>query len=278
VRINHNISALNAWWQLSQTETTLSQSLERLSTGLRINKAADDAAGLAVSEKMRAQIRSISQAIRNAQDGVSILQTAEGALNEDSSIVQRMRELALQASSDTLTNTDRLQLQREVGQLIDEVDRVGRTTEFNTTPLLTGAFTGKKIQIGPNSGSSHRLSISFNAMTARAFSLVNASGTKLSISTQTKAEAALAKLDTALTKLSTERATQGAWQNRLEHTVSNLGITMENMTAAESRIRDVDMASEMLTFTRTQILIQSGTAMLAQANLAPQAVLQLIPR
>lgn len=276
MRINHNIGALNAWRQLSQTEFTLAKSLERLSSGLRINKAADDAAGLAVSEKMRAQTRSIEQAIRNAQDGVSILQTAEGALNEDSGIMQRMRELALQASSDTLTADDRLQLQKEVNQLIDEVDRIGRTTEFNTTGLLTGDFTGKKLQIGPNAGTYHKLSISFNAMTAKALSLITASDVKLAISTQSKAEASLAKLDAALTKISTERATMGAWQNRLEHTVSNLGITMENMTAAESRIRDVDMAAEMMSFTRSQILIQSGTTMLAQANLNPQAVLQLL--
>jgi len=276
MRINHNISALNAWRQLTRTDSKLAKSLERLSSGLRINRAADDAAGLAVSEKMRSQIRSIDQAVRNAQDGISLLQTAEGALSENSDMIQRIRELALQASSDTLTNGDRAMLQKEVEQLVNEVDRIAQTTEFNTAVLLSGSYTGKTLQIGPNAGSFHRLSISLNAMTTQALSLMGATGTIISISTQSNAEAALSRLDNALTKISTERATMGAWQNRLEHTIANLGITGENLTAAESRIRDVDMAAEMMEFTKNQILIQSGTAMLAQANLKPQAVLQLL--
>ncbi len=273
VRINHNISALNAWRQLTVTEGKLAKSLERLSSGLRINRAADDAAGLAVSDKMRSQIRSISQAVRNAQDGISLLQTAEGALSEISDMIQRIRELALQASSDTLTDEDRLMLQKEVDQLLNEVNRIAKTTEFNTAVLLSGNYKGKQLQIGPNAGGEHALSVSFNAVTIGGSGL-NLSG--LAITTQGGAQTALSDLDTALTKISTERATMGAWQNRLEHTIANLGITVENLTAAESRIRDVDMAAEMMEFTKSQILVQSGTAMLAQANLSPQAVLQLL--
>ncbi|MCL6450620.1 MAG: flagellin [Acetobacteraceae bacterium] len=276
MRVNHNLAALHALRQGAITEAQLNQSLERLSSGLRINRAADDAAGLAVSERMRAQVRSIDQAIRNAQDGVSLIQTAEGALNEDSAIIQRIRELALQAQSDTLTAEDRLTLQREVEQLIDEVDRVAQTTEFNTLKLLTGSYTGKKLQIGPNAGTFYQLTVSFRAMTAMALSLKNASGAKLSVSTASKATAALTKLDAALDKLSNERATMGAWQNRLQYAIASLSISQENMTAAESRIRDVDMAAEMMAFTRAQILTQAGATVMVQANLSIQVVLQLL--
>lgn len=267
--INHNIMALNAWRGLSQTNSALSKSLEKLSSGMRINRAADDAAGLAISEKMRGQIRGLNQAIRNAQDGISLIQTAEGALNETHSILQRMRELAVQAANDTATNDDRAQLHQEVSALIEEIDRIGKTTEFNTQKLLSGGFTGRLIHIGANA--SQTLSISINRMDATGISVNN-----VSVSTQAKANAAITTIDAAIGKVSTERSKLGALQNRLEHTIANLGVAAENLTAAESRIRDVDMAQEMMMFTRNQILVQAGTVMLAQANMAPQAVLRLL--
>ncbi|MGQ9755920.1 MAG: flagellin N-terminal helical domain-containing protein [Desulfotomaculales bacterium] len=267
--INHNIMALNAWRGLSQTNSALSKSLEKLSSGMRINRAADDAAGLAISEKMRGQIRGLNQAVRNAQDGISLLQTAEGALNETHSILQRMRELAVQAANDSYTNADRAQIQQEVNQLIGEVNRIANNTEFNTQKLLTGSFSGKLIHIGANSGQT--LSISIGSMTA---GKLGVSG--LSVSTQTKANSAITKVNSAINTVSTQRSKLGAIQNRLEHTIANLGVAAENLTAAESRIRDVDMAQEMMQFTRNQILVQAGTVMLAQANMAPQAVLRLL--
>ncbi|HAG07336.1 MAG TPA: flagellin FliC [Peptococcaceae bacterium] len=271
--INHNIMALNAWRGLSQTNSALSKSMEKLSSGLRINRAADDAAGLAISEKMRGQIRGLNQAIRNAQDGISLIQTAEGALNETHSILQRMRELAVQSANDTNTDADRAQIQAEVDQLLQEIDRIANTTEFNSKVLLDGSFSGSGngllFHIGANSGQT--LTLEINNMKASALS-VNG----LSVSTQANAEAAIATIQSAIDKVSNQRSALGAVQNRLEHTIANLGVASENLTAAESRIRDVDMAQEMMNFTRTQILVQAGTVMLAQANMAPQAVLRLL--
>lgn len=410
MRINHNISALNAWRQLSQTDNALNKSLERLSSGLRINRAADDAAGLAISEKMRGQIRGLNQAVRNAQDGISLIQTAEGALQETHSILQRMRELAVQASNDTNTTADRIELQKEVDQLAKELTRISNTTEFNTKNLLAGGFANQYFAVGANKGQTIGLTISAMdayslGVTARASTVnvldtvestyvtsasvtssdltgtlttgayifrgeitqatgtysiivwtaldennnvlgtasatstdgnvsiglnfdgdanfeatvsitfdsaslnVLSTGTTVSpsyfryvstnsaaaettnngqvlvpgtaekgilIDTQEKANAAIATIDNALVKVSAERAKLGALQNRLEHTINNLGVAAENLTAAESRIRDVDMAQEMMQFVKNQILLQSGTAMLAQANVKPQAVLQLL--
>jgi len=280
MRINHNLSALNAWRALSQTDNAMTKSLEKLSSGLRINRAADDAAGLAISEKMRGQIRGLNQAIRNAQDGISLIQTAEGALNETHAILQRMRELAVQAATDTNTDKDRAQLQSEVTQLIEELNRIAKDTEFNTQKLLDGSFKDKTIHIGANAGQTLKIEIS--DMTASALG-VEADGNDgegqskgVDISNQTDAEAAITTIDTALVKVSTERANLGAIQNRLEHTINNLSVAAENLTAAESRIRDVDMAKEMMEFTKNQILIQAGTAMLANANVRPQSVLQLL--
>lgn len=271
--INHNISALNAWRGLSMTNASLQKSLEKLSSGLRINRAADDAAGLAISEKMRAQIRGLNQAIRNAQDGISLIQTAEGALNESHSILQRMRELAVQSANDTNTDADRKQIQDEVSQLIAELDRIANTTEFNTQVLMSGGFSGTgnglTFHIGANSG--QILILKIGNMRAAALGV---SG--LSVSTLAKASAAITTIQNAIDKVSTQRSALGAVQNRLEHTIANLGVASENLSAAESRIRDVDMAQEMMNFTRTQILVQAGTAMLAQANMAPQAVLKLL--
>ena len=267
--INHNIMALNAWRGLGQTNSALSKSLEKLSSGMRINRAADDAAGLAISEKMRGQIRGLNQAVRNAQDGISLLQTAEGALNETHSILQRMRELAVQAANDTNTSADRSQIQQEVNQLITEINRIGNTTEFNTQKLLNGSLSGKLIQIGANSG--QNLSITIANMKAGALGV---SG--LNVSAQSSAAHAITLVQSAINQVSTERSKLGAIQNRLEHTIANLGVASENLTAAESRVRDVDMAQEMMLFTKNQILVQAGTVMLAQANMAPQSVLKLL--
>ena len=387
MRINHNIAALNAWRQISQTNYSMSKTLEKLSSGLRINRAGDDAAGLAISEKMRGQIKGINMAMKNAQDAISLIQTAEGALTEVHSILQRMRELAVQASSDTNTDVDRAQIQKEIDQLIEEIDRISRTTEFNTKKLLDGklqAFrtsvdakvvTGGNIglsvsgsgntttqsgtyifevgqfsgaatseldvriyisgengltmattivngtantwatngltfswtkpsisdfggslpsnevvdsavarvegvstgsnqlvfQIGANEG--HNMLLGIDKMSSAALGLTTES---LDVTSQDSAERAIMVVDGAIHKVSTVRATLGAAQNRLEHTISNLGVASENLTAAESRIRDADMAKEMMQFTKQQILMQSAMTMLAQANAIPQSVLQLM--
>jgi flagellin len=279
MRINHNITALNTYRQLSVNNTAGAKSLEKLSSGYRINRAGDDAAGLAISEKMRGQIRGLNQAERNAQDAISLIQTAEGALNETHSILQRMRELAVQAASDTNTNEDRGELQKEIEQLLKEIDRISTDTEFNTRTLLKGDFDGssetKKLtfQVGANQNQVVELTIgNMNAETLG----VGATGTKVNLKTQSTASTAIDTIDKAIEKVSSERAKLGAMQNRLEHTINNLSTTAENLTASESRIRDVDMAKEMMEFTKNSILQQAATAMLAQANQQPQGVLQLL--
>ena len=386
MRINHNISALNAWRQINTINYSMSKTLERLSSGLRINRAGDDAAGLAISEKMRGQIKGLNMAVKNAQDAISLIQTAEGALTEVHSILQRMRELAVQAASDTNTNVDREQIQKELDQLREEIDRIARTTEFNTKKLLdgklesfrssadvkvvtggninvqigafsaTGATEGTYVievgqlngsetssldvkiiqitasgvnstiatigalsaslgnitfkwtrafdlsdfggalpsgevvdsavvraealytsntqlifQIGANEG--HNMIAGIDDMSAGALGLTT---TSLDVTTQNAAERAIMVVDAAIHRVSTARAALGAIQNRLEHTIANLGVAAENLTAAESRIRDADMAKEMMEFTKQQILLQSSMAMLAQANVMPQNVLQLM--
>lgn len=268
LRINQNITALNTHRNLVATDSALSKSVEKLSSGLRINRAADDAAGLAISEKMRAQVKGLAQAIRNAQDAISLIQTAEGALTETHAILQRMRQLAVQAASDTLTDDDRQQIQLEVNQLIEELDRIAQTTQFNTKPLLNGSFVGT-FHIGANI--SQNIALSINDMSASGLGV-----SAISVTAQASANEAISTIDVAIETVSSERAKLGAYQNRLEHTIANLGVAKENLAAAESRIRDVDMAEEMMEFTRTQILLQSGVAMLAQANALPQAVLQLL--
>ena len=396
MRINQNMSALAAYRNLTRVDTQLSRSLERLSSGLRINRAADDAAGLAISEKMTGQIRGLQQAQRNAQDGVSMLQTAEGALMEVHAILQRMRELGVQAANDTLTGGDRLEIQREVDQLNREITRIGNTTEFNTKLLINGtaseargavtgranvfqsnslatidlaaatgvqttfvstginttdsfqirivgnagtgtdlvvesAFLGTTItglsitaatgsytvnfgngatatvsrtnlsindtfvvnttahkgvraldnamtlQVGANQGQNIR--VSMEDMRAAALSLTHGTGANerlLRVESQFSASAAITFLNTALETVSGERSKLGAAQNRLEHAITNLGVATENIVAARSRVQDVDMAQEMMNFTRNQILSQAGTAMLAQANQKPQTILQLL--
>ncbi len=387
MRINHNISALNAWRSLDNVNSSMGKTLEKLSSGLRINRAGDDAAGLAISEKMRGQIKGLDMAVKNAQDAISLIQTAEGALTETHSILQRMRELAVQAASDTNTDVDRNQVQLELDQLREEIDRISRTTEYNTMKLLDGkieSFRGEVdakvvtpgnigvelvtpvssaaeegtyvievgqlsgtvtsaldvkitlitaggissvlatlgdgsavfggitfkwdsstfdisdfgealpknevvdsavvrveglntaadqlvLQIGANEG--HNIVLGIDDMSAKALGLTPDS---LKVTDQNSAERSIMVVDAAIHKVSTARASLGAVQNRLEHTISNLGVASENLTAAESRIRDVDMAKEMMEFTKQQILMQSANAMLAQANTIPQNVLQLL--
>lgn len=384
--INHNIAALNTYNRLSANNGATSKSLEKLSSGLRINRAGDDAAGLAISEKMRGQIRGLDQAGRNAQDSISMIQTAEGALNETHSILQRMRELAVQAGNDTNTTVDRGEIQKEINQLTNEVDRIANTTEFNTQKLIdgskkglveaekakvttdlntrakititqnatadaitqggtiiitrtlssgadapadfridsadssvTGSVTGDKaitfngqaltidstnglyslavgesitisvkaavtaetdlgssfsMQIGANSGQS--ILVGINSMKAQDIGIRNASGEALKVDDYYKATAAISTINNAIEKVSAERSKMGAIQNRLEHTINNLGTSSENLTAAESRVRDVDMAKEMMNFQKNNILSQAAQAMLAQANQQPQGVLQLL--
>lgn len=377
--INHNLTAMNSHRQLGINNTAQAKSIEKLSSGLRINRAGDDAAGLAISEKMRGQIRGLEMAQKNAQDGISLIQTAEGALNETHSILQRMRELAVQAASDTNTDADRFELQKEINQLAEELTRIGDTTEFNTKKLLDGNFSGT-FHIGANAGQNMNLTIgdmraeTLNVVAAQAVAtadagstnmdssknanltylkggsykvevasdgsvslkaadgtvigngtlvdgdpsvgitvtdtnyLVNSSnntitigisdtdsgtgsiatkagtisinvleqGQGISVMTQSDADSAITTIQSALDRVSAERAKLGAVQNRLEHTINNLGTSAENLTAAESRIRDVDMAKEMMEFTKNNILTQAAQAMLAQANQVPQGVLQLL--
>lgn len=273
MRIQHNISALNTHRNLTFNNTQASKNLEKLSSGYKINRAGDDAAGLAISEKMRGQIRGLDMATKNAQDSISLIQTAEGALNETHAILQRMRELAVQSANDTNTTTDRGHLQKEIDQLATEITRIANTTEFNTKKLLSGGLATDKLtfHIGANEGQDIKINIS--NMTA---DKLGVSGANASISTQEKASAAITKFNDALELVSAERAKLGAVQNRLEHTINNLGATSENLTASESRIRDTDMAKEMMGFTKNNILMQAAQSMLAQANQQPQGVLQLL--
>ncbi|MFB5282834.1 flagellin [Peribacillus sp. Hz7] len=272
MKINHNISALNAYRNLAVNNNNVSKNLEKLSSGLRINRAADDAAGLAISEKMRSQIRGLNMAERNALDGISLIQTAEGALSSTHEILQRMRELAVQAANGTNTDVDRTAVQEEIGQLKEEIDRIAKTTEFNTKPLLDGSVeVGKEIvlQVGANENQTVKLAI--NNMNSTELKIDS-----LDLTKQDEAEKAITIIDGAINLVSEERSRMGAMQNRLEHTSNNLKYMSENTTAAESRIRDLDMALEMTAYTKNNILIQSAQAMLAQANQLPQGVLQLL--
>ena len=353
MRINNNIMAMNAHRQLGVNQTSASKNMEKLSSGLRINRAGDDAAGLAISEKMRGQIRGLKQAMRNAQDGISLIQTAEGALNETHAILQRMRELATQSATDTNTAADRKEIQEEINQLANEITRIAETTEFNTQTLLDGNFSSI-FHIGANQGQNVYLGI--KAMDAKALNVggevildvtsgsgevlgvedqnvlvftnpdtdkattvavkvsgqyyalsdvvavhdgsegsklaikpdataltydeegkkLKMSGDGIDVEDQALADVAITVINDALELVSAERSKLGAMQNRLEHTIANLGTSAENLQAAESRIRDLDMAEEIMAFTKNNILQQAATAMLAQANMAPQSVLQLL--
>ena len=270
LRIYQNIEAINAHRNLGITSSNMGKAMEKLSSGLRINRAGDDAAGLAISEKLRAQVRGLNQAVSNAQDGISMIQTAEGALVETHSILQRMRELAVQAANGTLTGTDQAAIQTKVDQLVAEIGRIATDTKFNTKQLLNEATT-ITFQVGAEDG--QVITLDLKAMTGTALGV--ATGTTPAAISITSTDV-ISTIQSAIDAVSTHRATLGAVQNRLEHTIANLGVASENLAASESRIRDVDMALEMVNYTKQQILQQAGTAMLAQANTAPQAVLQLL--
>ena len=272
LQINTNVGAMNAYRHLSDTQSDLSSSLEKLSSGFRINRAADDAAGLSISEKLRAQIGGFQQSMQNAQDGISMLQTGEGALNETTAILQRVRDLAVQAANGTQDTESRTAANNEVTASLAEIDRISTATKYGSTSLLSTnqSFT---FQVGNSNAASDQIGVTVTAMNTGS-SALNLSG--LSISSAASAQAALASIDFAISTVSAQRSTFGAAQNRLQHTVANLGVAVENLSASESRIRDVDMASEMVNFTKNQILTQAGTAMLAQANQAPQGVLSLL--
>lgn len=274
--VQHNMTALNANRNLGITNTNLSKNTEKLSSGYRVNRAADDAAGLSISEKMRGQIRGLNQASTNAEDGTSLIQTAEGALAEMHSVLQRMRELTVQASNDTYVTADREAIALEVRALTSEIDRISSQTEFNTMKLLSGGFSNKVLQVGANA--MQLITFSISAMSSSALGVGdeavaqkisgNAAGSAIS--------AVISVVNSALTRISKQRSTLGAIQNRLEHTIANADNTAENLQSAESRIRDLDMADEMVKYSKNSILQQAGQSMLAQANQATQGVLSLL--
>jgi len=271
LRINTNVAAFNTTRQINRTTARLSKSLERLSSGLRINRAADDAAGLAIAEAFRAQVRGLAVAQRNAQDGVSLVQTAEGALSETHNILQRMRELSVQAASGTVSATDRAALQAEVSQLISQIDDIATDTEFNGTALLDGTTSSISIQSGAELGQT--LSVSLTGAQSSNLGL-NAAG--FYVSAAANAATAIQIIDSAILTVSSQRATLGAAQNRLGFTVATLAIQEENSAASESAIRDANIALETIEFTRNQILMSAGTSILAQANVMPQTALTLL--
>ena len=279
--INHNMSSLYADRVLNISNDSIMKNMEKLSSGERINRAGDDASGLAVSEKMRSQIRGLNQASKNIQNGVSFIQTTEGYLNETTDILQRVRELAVQSANGIYSDEDRMQIQVEVSQLVAEVDRIASQAQFNGMNMLTGRFAAEgdavmQFQIGANVDQSTRVFI--GTMTATALGLKGAQGgdEQISISTPDEANMTLATVDAALTSVTKQRADLGAYQNRFELASKGVNIAAENTQAAESRIRDTDMASEMVEFTKNQILTQAGTAMLAQSNSQSQTVLSLL--
>lgn len=279
MRINHNISSYNTQRQLTFNNNSSAKNLEKLSSGYRINRAADDAAGLAISEKMRNQVRGLEQASRNALDGISMIQVAEGALNETHSMLQRMGELYTQAANETLTTSDAKKIQDEIGQLTEQIDSIATQTKFNGRELLTTAVDAKDLefQVGANEGDT----ISLTLKSAQVADLTIKDLKDLTTITDAdtlndEVKVNLTKVQKTIDEVSEIRSGLGAVQNRLEHTVNNLGTTAENLQAAESRIRDVDMAKEMSDFTKNNILTQAATAMLAQANQQPQGILQLL--
>ena len=271
--VNTNVAALNAYRNLSGTQGSLGSSLEKLASGFRINRAADDAAGLAISEGMRSQIGGMKQAVRNAQDGISLVQTAEGALQEVHSILQRMRDLSVQGANDTNNTAARSNIATEMSQLSEELGRIADSTEFNGTKLLDGSATALNFQVGAAGNSTSAITVD---LTNADVSTIATTVSALTVDTHANAQAAIEAIDTEISSVSTARAELGAYQNRFDHTIKNLNVAVENLSASESRIRDTDMAQEMMNFTRSQILSQAGTAMLAQANQVPQGVLRLL--
>ena len=267
--VQHNLSAMNANRQLGITTGAQAKSSEKLSSGYKINRAADDAAGLTISEKMRSQVRGLNKASDNAQDGVSLIQVAEGALSETHSILQRMNELATQAANDTNTTADRTAVQQEINQLASEITRIASTTQFNTMNLIDGNFTGKKLQVGSLCGQAITIDISDMSATG-----LGVSG--LVVSSFSAAGKSMSAAQDAISYVSAMRSKLGALQNRLEHTIANLDNISENTSSAESRIRDTDMAEEMVEYSKNNILAQAGQSMLAQANQSTQGVLSLL--
>ena len=282
MRINHNINSMITQSARNSNIGEMGKSLEKLSTGLRVNRASDDAAGLSVSEQLRTQVRGLNRAKANAQDGIALLQIAEGAANEMSSMLQRMRELSIQSSNDTLTSTDRSYLQQEFGALTNEIDRISRTTQYNGQTLIHGGSTsfGSSssciLHIGAKATSGvDTKSITIDGLSAQALSLTG-SGNSVTISTQAGALSAVSTIDTAIKSVNNMRSDIGAYVNRLEHAINNMDNQEYNSQDAESRIRDVDFAAESTSFTKNQILVQSSTSMLAQANQVPQGVMSLL--
>lgn len=269
--IQHNLTAMNSNRMLGITSKQQAKQSEQLASGYRINRAADDAAGLTISEKMRSQIRGLNRASQNAQDGVSLIQVAEGALNEAHAILQRMNQLATQAANDTNTTADRTAIQKEIDALTTELDRISSTTQYNTMNLLDGKFTGKKLQVGALKGQT--ISIKITSMNAKGLGITTTNNKVLS---NGAAGSAMKIFQAALSKVSGTRSDLGAIQNRLEHTIANLDNISENTQAAESRLRDTDMASAMVDYSKNNILAQAGQSMLAQANASKQGILTLL--
>jgi flagellin len=271
LRINQNIAAMNAHRNLSVTDGQMSKSLEKLSSGFRINRAADDAAGLAISEGLRSQVGGLKVAVRNAQDGVSVVQTAEGALTEVHAILQRVRDLTVQGANDSNSAEARTNIETEITSLGDELTRITDSTEFNGTKLLDGATPSLTFQVGAQGDANSVITVTLDDVKT------TVAGIKaLKVTDNTTAQTSIEAVDTAINAISTTRANLGAVQNRFEHTINSVNVAIENLSASESRIRDTDMAQEMVSFTRSQILSQAGTAMLAQANQASQGVLRLL--
>jgi flagellin len=281
MRINHNVSAMITQTALGKADSSMSKSLEKLSTGLRVNRASDDAAGLAVSERLRAQVNGMGRAKANAQDGIALLQIAEGACNEIDSVLQRQRELAVQASSDTLTTTDRSYLDAEFKQLASEVDRIATSTQYNTMTLLdsTGfgaGAAGSILHIGANANTADEISVTIGSVSTGSLNISTSGSNSVGVSTQASATLAITSVDDAMKTVNQLRANLGSVINRLDHTINNIANQEFNTQDAESRIRDVDFAEETTQFTRNQILVQSSTSMLSQANQKPQSVLALL--
>ena len=267
--ISHNLNAMNAHRQMKTNTTNTGKAIEKLSSGLRINRAGDDAAGLAISEKMRSQIRGLNQGSTNAQDGISLVQTTEGALTETHSMLQRLKTLAVQSSNGTYTDSDRALIQKEVDQLTTEITRIASQTEFNGLNVLSNNGQTVKFQVGNKNGQT--ISVTMKAMDAKSLGINN-----LDMSKSTAAPKTLTTIEAAIKTVSEHRATLGAVQNRLEHTIASTDTTSENLQASESRIRDTDMAKEMMEYTKSNILTQAAQSMLAQANSAPNSVLSLL--
>jgi flagellin len=281
--INHNMSSMYANRQLGVTQGDVSKNIEKLSSGQRINRAGDDASGLAVSEKMRGQIRGLNQAERNIQNGVAFIQTTEGYLQESQDILHRLRELSVQSANGIYTDEDRMQIQVEVSQLVDEINRIASHAQFNGMNILTGSFArestaGKTMQFQVGANMDQNEQVFIGTMTAQALGLQGAQGdtAMISISTPENANLAIGSLDSALKVISKQRADLGAYQNRFEMASKGVAVAAENLQASESRIRDTDMAAEMVSYTKNQILSQAGSAMLAQANTRNQSVMQLL--